>query len=127
MMKHRIKNTMGMLATSAALVMFASSALAQSASADGEIRKLDVNGSRVIIKHGDWQGMQMGAMTMAFKVRQAALLDGLKVNDKVHFAIQKDGSDYVVTAIEHVAHEAVAAAVAVHLHAHVHADKAGSQ
>jgi Cu/Ag efflux protein CusF len=52
----------------------------------------------------------MGAMTMAFKVRPASLLDGLKVSDKVHFAIAQEGNDFVVTAIERTAQDAALAA-----------------
>ena len=77
-----------------------SAANAQSAHADGEIRKIDVQANRLIIKHGDWKGgMQMGAMTMPFLVRDPALLDGLKVADKVHIAIEKVDRDFIITAI----------------------------
>jgi len=100
-MKPTTRNILGKLACSAVMALLAGTAMAQSASAEGEIRKLDANASRVIIKHGEWQGMQMGAMTMAFKVRSASLLDGLKVADKIRFSIEKDGADYVVTAISH--------------------------
>lgn len=99
-MKNNTHKTIGRLAVSALLALLAGSALAQSASADGEIRKLDVGASRVVIKHGEWSGMQMGAMTMGFKVRPASLLNGLKVSDKVHIAIAQEGNDFVVTAIE---------------------------
>ncbi len=98
-MKHITRKTLGMLAAGAALALQAGAALAQSASADGEIRKVDAGASRVVIKHGEWTGMHMSAMTMAFKVRPASLLDGLKVSDKVHFAIEQEGNDFVVTAI----------------------------
>ena len=110
-MKHTTLKTLGKLAASAVLALLAGAALAQSASADGEIRKVDAGASRVVIKHGEWKGMHMGAMTMAFKVRPASLLDGLKVSDKVHFAIEQEGNDFVVTAMETVTQEATLAAV----------------
>ncbi len=108
-MKYNILKTIGKFAASAALALLAGNALAQSASADGEIRKIDASGNRVVIKHGEWSGMSMGAMTMAFKVRPASLLEGLKVSDKVHFAIEKEGADFVVTAIDHTLQEAALA------------------
>lgn len=98
-MKHETRKALGKLACGAVLALLAGAAMAQSASADGEIRKLDAAASRVVIKHGEWKGMNMGAMTMAFKVRSASLLDGLKVADKVRFSIEKEGADFVVTAI----------------------------
>jgi Cu/Ag efflux protein CusF len=54
-------------------------------------------------------------MTMAFKVRPASLLDGLKVSDKVHFAIEQEGNDFVVTAMEPVTQEAALAVAATHI------------
>ena len=110
----------GMVAAASMLALLPGPAFAQSASADGEVRKLDVRGSRVIIKHGDWKGMDMQAMTMAFRVRDAALLNGLKVADLVRFSIEKDGADYVVTAIERTATGTAAASAGSHEHAHAH-------
>jgi len=104
-----------------ALALFSGAALAQSASADGEIRKIDAKAGRVIIKHGDWKGMEMQAMTMAFRVRDAALLNGLKVADTVRFDIEKDGGDFVVTAIERKAKLQAAADTGAADHAHAHA------
>ena len=110
----------GIIAAASMLALLPGQAFAQSASADGEVRKLDVQGSRVIIKHGEWKGMDMHAMTMAFRVRDAALLNGLKVADLVRFSIEKDGADYVVTAIERTATGTAAASAGSHEHAHAH-------
>ena len=123
-MKHTMKKALGAVAAVAALALFSCAAFAQSASADGEIRKIDAKAGRVIIKHGEWKGMDMQAMTMAFRVRDAAVLSGLKVADTVRFVIEKDGADYVVTAIERKAQVQAAAdtgaAVAEHAHSHAH-------
>ena len=123
-MKHTMKKALGAVAAVAALALFSCAAFAQSASADGEIRKIDAKANRVIIKHGEWKGMDMQAMTMAFRVRDAAVLSGLKVADTVRFVIEKDGADYVVTAIERKAQVQAAAdtgaAVAEHAHSHAH-------
>ena len=123
-MKHTMQKALGAVAATAALALFSCAALAQSASADGEIRKIDAKAGRVIIKHGEWKGMDMQAMTMAFRVRDAAVLNGLKVADTVRFVVEKDGGDYVVTAIERKAQVQAAAdtgaAVAEHAHSHAH-------
>jgi len=123
-MKHTMKKALGAVAAVAALALFSCAAFAQSASADGEIRKIDAKANRVIIKHGEWKGMDMQAMTMAFRVRDAAVLSGLKVADTVRFVVEKDGGDYVVTAIERKAQVQAAAdtgaAVAEHAHSHAH-------
>lgn len=110
-MKTITRTTFGKLAASAMLVLLSGAALAQSASADGVVRKVDAEAGRVVIKHGEWTGMHMGAMTMAFKVRPVSLLDGLKVSDKVHFAIAQEGNDFVITAIERAAQDASLAVV----------------
>jgi Cu/Ag efflux protein CusF len=44
----------------------------------------------------------MPAMTMAFPVKDAALLTNLKEGDKVRFALEKSGENLVVTRIEPV-------------------------
>ena len=126
-MKHTMKKALGAVAATAALALFSCAAFAQSASADGEIRKIDAKANRVIIKHGEWKGMDMQAMTMAFRVRDAAVLSGLKVADTVRFVVEKDGGDYVVTAIERKAQVQAAAdtGAAAHAHAPAHAHMHG--
>jgi Cu/Ag efflux protein CusF len=96
-MKQSFKTRIGLALSASALVLLSGAALAQSASADGIVRKIDANSGRVIIKHGDWQGMNMSAMTMAFNVGDKALLNGIKVDDVVRFSIRKEGRDYVIT------------------------------
>ena len=124
-MKHTMKKALGAVAATAALALFSCAAFAQSASADGEIRKIDAKAGRVIIKHGEWKGMDMQAMTMAFRVRDAAVLSGLKVADTVRFVVEKDGGDYVVTAIERKAQVQAAADTGAAAHAPAHAHMHG--
>ena len=120
-MQHTMQKALGAVAAAAALALFSCAALAQSASADGEIRKIDAKAGRVIIKHGEWKGMNMQAMTMVFRVRDAAVLNGLKVADTVRFVIEKDGADYVVIAIERSAGAQAATSQAAGAGAHAHA------
>jgi Cu(I)/Ag(I) efflux system protein CusF len=67
---------------------------------DGEVRKVDKPAAKVTIRHGEIRNLDMPPMTMVFQVRDPALLDKVKAGDKVRFQATKDGSAYVVTAIE---------------------------
>ncbi len=103
---HR-KPSLALLAATASM-MFCAVALAQSATAEGVVRKVDAANGRLIIKHGEFRGHDMAAMTMAFSVRDPALLEGLKAQDEIRFATVKDGRDWVVTAISRVSSTPVA-------------------
>jgi len=67
---------------------------------DGEVKRVSKDTKRVTLAHGPLTGFDMPAMTMAFPVKDAALLDQLKPGDKVRFALEKSGEDMVVTRIE---------------------------
>ena len=68
--------------------------------ADGEIRKIDKDTKKVTIKHGEIKNLDMSGMTMVFGVKDAAMLDKIKVGDKVKFSAEKAGSAIVVTNIQ---------------------------
>ena len=68
--------------------------------AQGEVRKVDRANGKLTLKHGEIRKLDMPPMTMVFRVRDAAMLDGLKAGDKVRFAAEKAGSAYTVTKIE---------------------------
>jgi Cu(I)/Ag(I) efflux system protein CusF len=67
---------------------------------EGEVRRIDKPGGTVTLKHGPLVNVDMPAMTMSFDVKDRAALDRLKVGDKVHFRVEKEGANYVVTRIE---------------------------
>jgi Cu(I)/Ag(I) efflux system protein CusF len=67
---------------------------------DGEVRRIDKDASKLTIRHGPIQNLDMPPMTMVFQVKDAAMLDRLKVGDKIQFSADKIGSTYVVTRIE---------------------------
>lgn len=68
--------------------------------ADGEVRRIDKAAGKVTLRHGEIRNLDMPPMTMVFQVREIALLDNVKVGDKVKFRAEKAGSGYVVTLIE---------------------------
>jgi Cu/Ag efflux protein CusF len=81
----------------AALAVAATAAAAQSN--DGEVRKIDKAQNRITLQHGEIKSLDMPPMTMVFRVRNPALLDGVAVGDKVRFDAAKIDGSYVVTAI----------------------------
>ncbi len=75
-------------------------AAAASAMAEGEVRKIDKDAGKLTIKHGELQNLQMPAMTMVFRVKDPAMLDQVKVGDKVNFVAEKVGGQFTVTRME---------------------------
>jgi len=94
-----MKKTFAIVLAATALSLAAGASFAQSGSAEGVVRKVDAAAGRVIIKHGDFKGIDMQAMTMAFNVRDKALLEGVRVQDSVRFSVERDGRDYVITGL----------------------------
>lgn len=70
--------------------------------ADGEVRRIDPAKGTVLLKHGEIKSINMGAMTMGFKLKDPAQAAGLKVGDKVKFAVEQKGDDLIVTQIQKV-------------------------
>ena len=73
---------------------------APTALTEGEIRRVDKEGKKVTIKHGEIKNLDMPPMTMVFQVTDPALLDKVKAGDKVKFRAEKQGDNYLVTRIE---------------------------
>jgi len=74
--------------------------MAQSGEAVGEIRKIDKAAGKVTILHGPITGdLDMPGMTMVFRAKDAALLDRVKVGEKVAFTIlRENGALYIISA-----------------------------
>ena len=84
----------------AAALTTASPARAATEWVRGEVVRLDPARSRIILKHAPIKLVKMAAMTMPFKVRDAALLEPLKVGDRVRFEVVEQDSELIVQAIE---------------------------
>ena len=67
---------------------------------DGEVRKVDKAAGKLTIKHGDIKNLDMPGMTMAFAVKDKALLDKVKSGDKIKFKVVMEGGNMVVTDIQ---------------------------
>lgn len=67
---------------------------------DGEVRKVDKEAKKITLKHGEIKNLGMPGMTMVFQVKDPAMLDKVKVGDKVKFSADQINGALVVTAIE---------------------------
>ena len=67
---------------------------------EGEVRKIDRAGKKLTLKHGEISGMDMPPMTMVFAVKDAALLDRLKVGAPVRFKVQQSGATLLITELD---------------------------
>jgi len=68
-----------------------------------EIRKIDPATGKITLKHADIKNLNMPAMTMVFRVKDASLLTPLQAGDPVRFVADKIGGEYTVIRIEKVA------------------------
>jgi Cu(I)/Ag(I) efflux system periplasmic protein CusF len=67
---------------------------------DGEVRKVDKDAKKITIKHGPLQKLDMPPMTMVFQVKDPAMLEQVKVGDKIKFDAEKVGGAFTVTRIQ---------------------------
>jgi len=67
---------------------------------DGEVRKIDKEARKLTLRHGPIRNLDMPGMTMVFQVQDSALLDQVKVGDKVKFTADKVAGAFTVTRIE---------------------------
>jgi Cu(I)/Ag(I) efflux system protein CusF len=70
------------------------------AQSDGEIKKVDKEAGKITIKHGRLANLGMAPMTMVFKVKDPAMLEGVKAGDKVKFTAEKLNGALTVTALQ---------------------------
>jgi hypothetical protein len=80
----------------------AKAAAANAELTEGEVRNVDWQNRKVTLRHGAIRNLDMAPMTMVFQVSDPAMLDPLKVGDKVRFAASAEGGTYTVTQIQQV-------------------------
>lgn len=68
----------------------------------GEVKKIDKEAGKITLKHGPLVNLDMAPMTMVFRVKEASMLDKVKVGDKINFAAEKINGALTVTQIEAV-------------------------
>jgi len=67
--------------------------------ARGVIRAVDHAQGKLTLKHGPIGRLEMPGMTMVFRVKDKALLEGLSQGDEVGFNVEVDGTTFYVTDI----------------------------
>ena len=67
---------------------------------EGEVKKIDTKAQTITLAHGTIRNLDMPAMTMVFKLKTPALLDAVKVGDKVKFSAEMPNGVITVVALE---------------------------
>jgi Cu/Ag efflux protein CusF len=67
--------------------------------ADGVVKKIDRQTGMVSIEHGELKDVGMPAMTMAYKAKDAAMVEQAKTGDKVKFRLENLNGTYTITAL----------------------------
>lgn len=67
---------------------------------EGTIKKVDKAAGKITIAHGPLENLSMPGMTMAFAVKDKAMLDQVKAGDKVHFVADSVNGALTVTRLE---------------------------
>ena len=62
---------------------------AQAQSTDAEVMKIDKAQQKITLRHGEIKNLDMPPMTMVFRAQDPAMLDAVKVGDKVKFEPDK--------------------------------------
>ncbi|MEO8847142.1 MAG: copper-binding protein [Casimicrobiaceae bacterium] len=70
------------------------------AASEGEVRKIDKEAGKITIKHGPLVNLDMPAMTMVFHVKDPAMLDRVKLGDKIKFVADRTNGAMTVTEME---------------------------
>lgn len=77
------------------------SALAQAATTDGHVTKVDESAGKITIKHGPIKKFDMDdGMSMVFRALDPAMLKSVKAGDKIKFDADKVNGQFTVTKIE---------------------------
>lgn len=91
--------TAAVLAVFAAPLMTAvTPAVAQTATASGEVRRVDATQGKITIRHGAIAELDLPAMTLVYKI-DPALLTGVGPGDKVTFTAARQEGLYIILKI----------------------------
>ncbi len=76
-------------------------AVAQTATADGQVQKIDESTGKITLRHGPMKALDMDEpMTMVYAVKDPSLLKGLKTGDKVKFQAERVNGQITITKIQ---------------------------
>jgi Cu(I)/Ag(I) efflux system protein CusF len=66
----------------------------------GEVKKVDRESKKVTIQHGPIENLKMPPMTMVFRVKDPAMLEGLEPGAKIRFRAEEADGGYLVTRLQ---------------------------
>jgi Cu(I)/Ag(I) efflux system protein CusF len=66
---------------------------------EGLVKKVDKKNQTITIRHGELKSLDMPPMIMAFRVKTASMLNGVKAGDKVRFKADKVDGEPMITQI----------------------------
>ncbi|AET90368.1 hypothetical protein BYI23_A025300 [Burkholderia sp. YI23] len=73
---------------------------AKNSMSHGEVKKIDNAAAKLTIKHGPLENLGMEGMTMAFKVKDPAMLSQVNVGDKIDFVAEEVNGALTVTKLQ---------------------------
>ncbi len=74
-------------------------AVPQTAEGEGTVTAIDAQAGIITLNHGPIASLGWPAMTMAFRVHSAAVLQGVSVGQRVHFTLMNDNGRPMVSEI----------------------------
>lgn len=84
-----------------ALIMSAGTALAQTATGTGEVKKIDESAGKITVHHGPMKAFDMeNPMTMVYRVKDSAILKQVKVGEKVQFDVTRENGAFTITKVQ---------------------------
>lgn len=98
-MKRRIETMLVAAALALSPLAHATSHQSATALTDAEVRKVDKEAGKLTLKHGAIPNLEMPPMTMVFRVKDPAMLEGVKAGDKVRFRAENIKGAFTVTEV----------------------------
>jgi len=83
--------------TIATTALFALTAAAHAQSATGQIKKIDVGAGKMTVDHGPIKSLDMGPMSMVFRVADPAMLKQVKPGDRIIFDAERVNGAITIT------------------------------
>lgn len=68
---------------------------------DGVVRAIDRDAGTITVEHGPIKGLGMPAMTMPYHVKERGMLTTVKPGDRIKMSVDKLGTLYTITAMQH--------------------------
>ena len=66
----------------------------------GEVTKVDREARKITVKHGPIANLKLPSMTMVFRVKDAAMLDGIDAGSHIRFRAEEANGGYVMTRLQ---------------------------